>query len=121
MPTTQELSEMGEFNTQLANAGVLLAGEGLLHSAKGARVTFSDSAPAVQNGPFPVDNLVAGYWLLKLDSLEEAISWAKKIPFKEGSVEIRKVAGMEDFGDALTDDLKAKEEELRKKVEEGGN
>jgi len=118
LPTTQELKEMTDFNIQLANAGIMLAGEGLLQSSKGVRITYSDSDPVVQKGPFPVANLVAGYWVLKLDNLDEAISWAKKIPFKTGSVEIRKTAEAEDFGEAYTDELKEKEEELRKKTEE---
>lgn len=116
LPTTQELKEMTEFNAQLVNAGIMLAGEGLLQSSKGARIIFSDSDPIVHKGPFPVDNLVAGYWVLKLDSIDEAISWAEKIPFKTGSVEIRKTFEAEDFGEAYTDELKEKEQELRKKA-----
>jgi len=96
-PPIQEMIDMGAFNTELTNSGVLLAADGLTESAKGARVTFSDTNPQVQNGPFPLENLVARFWVLKLDSLEEAVAWAKKIPFKTGSVEIRKIADPEDF------------------------
>ena len=116
MPTTEEFAEMGAFNTELKNAGALLFADGLLQSAKGARVSFSDSEPRVQNVPFPGEDLVAGFWILKLDSLDEAIAWAKKIPFKKGSVEIRKIAGPEDFGANLTDELRAKESELRAEI-----
>lgn len=118
LPTTQELKEMSDFNTQLVNAGVMLAGEGLLQSSKGARITYSDSEPVVQKGTFLSNNLVAGYWVLTLDNIEEAISWAKKIPFKTGSVEIRKMAEAEDFWEPYTDELKEKEKQLRKKAEE---
>lgn len=108
MPTTEELKEMGAFNQELVDAGVMSAADGLLSSSKGARVNFShDSLPTVQNGPFDLTNLVAGYWLWDVDTLEDAIQWAKKSPFKKGSLEIRRVAGPEDFGEALTDERKA--------------
>lgn len=116
-PTTQELTEMTAFNEELSNAGALLAGEGLLASSKGARVAFSESGdPAVTPGPFALGNLVAGLWLLKLDSFEEAVAWARKIPFRSGSVEVRKVAGPEDFGGEYTEEVRAKEDELRKRL-----
>ena len=83
----------------------------------GARVTFSDTEPQVQNGPFQLENLVAGFWILKLDNLDEAIAWAKKVPFKTGSVEVRKVAGPEDFSAEFNEELKAKKEELKRKAE----
>jgi len=119
MPTTEELTEMGAFNKQLLDAGVLIDANGFLASSKGARVSFSEgSEPTVKSGPFELENLVAGYWILKLDSLEQVIEWAKKIPFKEGSVDIRKIAGAEDFGDAMTEELKQQEEEMRKKQEQ---
>jgi hypothetical protein len=117
MPSTQEFAEMGAFNTELSNAGVLITADGLLQSAKGMRVTFSDTEPQVQNGPFQLENLVSGFWILKLDNIEQAVAWAKKIPFKTGSVDIRKIAGPEDFGAEFTEDLKAKEEELRRKTD----
>ena len=119
MPTTEELTEMGAFNKQMQDAGVMLAGDGFLASSKGARINFSEgSEPTVKRGPFELENLVAGYWLLKLDSIEHVIEWAKKIPFKKGSVEIRRVAGLEDFGDAMTEELKQQEDEMKKKQEE---
>src|SRR4051812_35217953 len=83
MPTTEEFAEMGVFNAELAKAGTLIAAEGLLASSKGTRVTFSQpSAPAVTQGPFALENLVSGFWIVKLDSFEDAVAWAKKVPFK---------------------------------------
>lgn len=119
MPSTEELAEMGAFNKPFWDAGVMLDADGFLASSKGARINFSEgSEPTVKRGPFELENLVAGYWILKLDSIEQAIEWAKKIPFKKGSVEIRKVAGLEDFGGAMTEELKQQEDEMRKKEEE---
>jgi hypothetical protein len=118
MPSTEELTEMGAFNKPFRDAGVMLDADGFLASSKGARINFSEgSEPTVKRGPFELENLVAGYWMLKLDSIEQAIEWAKKIPFKKGSVEIRKVAGPEDFGSAMTEELKQQEDEIRKKQE----
>jgi hypothetical protein len=120
IPTTEELKEMSSFNQELVDAGIMIAGEGLLSSSKGTRLKYStDSSPTLQKGPFDLVNLVAGYWVWKLDSMEDAIEWAKKIPLKEGSVDIRKIAGPEDFGEVFTDELKDKEEEMRKAVEAG--
>jgi hypothetical protein len=118
MPTTEEFKEMGAFNEELVKAGVMVTGEGLQRSAQAKRVTYNTSgSDGVENGPFPLDNLVAGYWVLKLNSMEEAVEWMKKAPFKEGSVTIRKVMDEEDFGAELTPELKAQSDELRKKME----
>jgi hypothetical protein len=110
----EEMSEMGLFNDQLRACGALLFADGLLASSTGARVTFtvSKAEPEVEPGPFQLENLVSGFWILKLDNLEEAISWAKRITFKTGSVEVRKIAGPEDFGGAIG-------AELEKRVGEG--
>jgi hypothetical protein len=114
MPTVQDLSEMLLFNEQLRKAGVLLDADGFLASSKGARVNFSaDAPPKAEYGPFGLKDLVAGYWFWKLDTLEQAIEWAGKIPFKEGRVEIRQVAGEEDFGAETMEALNKKKEELR--------
>lgn len=119
MPSTEELTEMSAFNKPSWDAGVILHADGFLASSKGARINFSEgSEPTVKRGPFELENLVAGYWVLKLDSIEQVIEWAKKIPFKKGSVEIRKVAGPEDFGGAMTEELKQQEDEIRKRQEE---
>ncbi|KAK5651809.1 hypothetical protein OQA88_11677 [Cercophora sp. LCS_1] len=113
------LEAMLAYNTSLVDAGVLLSGDGFLPSSKGARVHFSSNeTPRVEHGPFDVSSLVSGYWVLKVKDLEEALEWAKKVPFGEGDVvEVRQIAGEDDF--EMTDGMKEKEEELRKRIEEG--
>jgi len=119
MPQTEEFAEMSAFNKPFVDNGVIRDADGLLASSKGARLHFSeDSKPTVKRGPFELENLVAGYWKLELDNIEQVIEWAKKIPFKKGSVEIRKVAGPEDFGDAMTPELMKQEDEMRKTMDE---
>ncbi len=115
MPSTELLAAMGKFNEELVNAGMIEAGEGLLPSSKGARVKYSGKTPAVSRGPFNLTgDLVAGFWLIKAKSLDEAIDWMKRAPFDGGSeVEIRQVAAAEDFGEALTPELREQEERLR--------
>jgi hypothetical protein len=115
MPSEQLLTEMGKFNEELVKAGVLLAGEGLQPSSKGARVRLSGSKRTVIDGPFPeTKELVAGFWLLQVKSKEEAIEWIKRAPFDGGAeIEIRKVFEPEDFGEALTPELREQEERLR--------
>jgi hypothetical protein len=121
MPSEQLLSEMGKFNEELVKAGVMLAGEGLHPSSKGARVRFSGAKRTVIDGPFAeTKELVAGFWLWKCDSLQEAIDWVKRCPNPmpgESEIEIRQVFEAEDFGAALTPELKDQEERLRKKTE----
>jgi hypothetical protein len=119
MPTQQELAEMGAYNEELVKAGVMLAGEGLLPSSKGARVRFyKDGHTTVTDGPFAeTKELVAGFWILEVSSREEVIEWVKKAPFRDGEVEIRQVASAEDFGDALTPELREQEDRLRATVE----
>lgn len=118
MPTEQELTEMGNFNEELVKAGVMLAGEGLHPSSKGARVRFSGTERTVIDGPFAeAKELVAGYWLWQVKSREEAIEWLKRCPNPgpgETEIEIRQVFEAADFGPALTPELAAKEEELRR-------
>jgi len=107
MPTEQELREMGDFNKPYMENGIILHADGFASSKHGARVYYSkDGPPTVKNGPFGFENLVAGFWILKLNSFEEAVEFAKKAPFKDGSVEVRKVFGLEDFGDELPKDMK---------------
>ncbi|KAH8591830.1 hypothetical protein B0O99DRAFT_631773 [Bisporella sp. PMI_857] len=119
MPTLQDLSEMMAYNEQLRSAGVLLSADGFLASSKGVRINFSADGPAKpEYGPFGLDNLVAGYWIWELETLEQAIEWAGKIPFKDGRVEIRRIAGEEDFGAGVADELKKQKEALRKEREE---
>src|SRR5687768_10185448 len=104
MPTEQELADMAKFNEQLINAGVMLAGDGLHPSSKGAKVRFDGSKRTVIDGPFTeAKELIAGFWLLQVKSKEEALEWAKRVPFTEGEVELRQVFELEDFpqGDAI--------------------
>ena len=117
MPTEQELTDMGNYNEELVKAGVMLAGEGLHPSSKGARVVFSGDRRTVIDGPFTeAKELVAGFWLWQVRSMEEAIEWVKRCPNPPGSeseIEIRQVFDTEDFGDAMTPALKEQEERLR--------
>jgi hypothetical protein len=115
MPTERELAEMGAFNEELVKAGVMLAGEGLHATAKGARLTFSGGKATVANGPFSdTKNLMAGFWMIQVKSKDEAIAWMKRAPFPDGTVlEIRQVMEADDFGEALTPELREQEERLR--------
>jgi hypothetical protein len=118
MPSTKLLTEMGKYNEELAKAGVLLAGEGLQPSSKGARVKFTGSKRIVTDGPFTeTKELIAGFWLIQVKSKAEAIEWVKRapnpMPGTESEVEIRQVFEADDFGEALTPELKYAEEKLR--------
>ena len=119
MPTEQELAEMGAYNEELVKAGVMLAGEGLHPSSKGARVRFDkDNNSTVVDGPFAeTKELVAGFWILEVSSREEVIEWVRKAPFREGEVEIRQVFSSDEFGDAMTPELREQEDRLRATVE----
>uniref|UniRef100_Q025X9 DGPFAETKE family protein n=1 Tax=Solibacter usitatus (strain Ellin6076) TaxID=234267 RepID=Q025X9_SOLUE len=116
LPDEKMLTAMGKFNEELAKAGVLLAGEGLRSSALGARVRFSGTNRTVIDGPFAeTKELVAGFWIWKVNSLEEAIEWVKRCPnphYEETEVEIRRLFEMEDFGPALTPELREQESRL---------
>jgi hypothetical protein len=117
LPSQRELADMGKFNEELVKAGVMLAGEGLQASSKGSRVKFSGTKRTVRDGPFTeTKELVAGFWLWQVKSKAEAIEWAKRIPFQEGEVEIRQVFEAEDFGDALTPEVREQEDRLRAKL-----
>ncbi len=117
MPTEKMLADMGKFNEELANAGVMLAGEGLHPTSKGARIKFSDGKTSVIDGPFAeTKELVAGFWLWKVKSLDEAIDWLKRAPFEDTEVEIRQVFEAEDFGDEFTPELREQEDRLRAQV-----
>jgi len=116
LPSTEELAEMGRYNEELVKAGVMLAGEGLHASSKGARVKFSGSERTVVDGPF-TGELLAGFWLIQVKSREEAVEWVRRIPFREGEVEIRQVAEAADFAPSdPTGELMAAEERLRAQV-----
>jgi hypothetical protein len=119
MPSSEELAEMGKYNEELANAGVMLAGEGIHPSSKGARIQFPERT--VVDGPFAESKeLLAGYWLIQVKSLDEAIEWIKRAPFREGEVEIRQVFEEDDFGDELTPELREQEQRIRSQVEGSG-
>jgi hypothetical protein len=120
LPSEQLLTEMGKYNEELVKAGVLLAGEGLQPSSKGARVKFSGAKRTVIDGPFAeVKELIAGFWLIDVKSKEEAIEWVKRIPNptgEESEIEIRQVFEAEDFGPAFTPELREQEAQLRAQV-----
>jgi hypothetical protein len=122
MPSEEQLSNMMAFNEELVKAGVMLAGDGLHPSSKGARVEFSGGDRKVINGPFAeTKELLAGYWLWEVGSLEEAIEWVKRVPGDpagpDGVIEVRPVFETDDFGDELTPELREKVAELREKTE----
>jgi len=119
LPSTEILTKMGKYNEELVKAGVMLAGEGLQASSKGKRVRFSGEKPTVIDGPFTeTKELIAGFWLWQVRSMEEAVEWLKRSPFGSGAeVEIRQVFEAEDFGAQLTPELKEREERLRQQVE----
>jgi hypothetical protein len=114
LPDQKLLADMGKFNEELIKAGVMLAGEGLQASSKGVRVKFSGGKRTVTDGPFAeTKELIAGFWLWQVKSKDEAIEWLKRAPFEETEVEIRQVMEAEDFGPALTPELKEQEERQR--------
>ncbi len=123
LPDTELLAEMGKYNEELVKAGVMLAGEGLQPSSKGARVKFSGTQRTVTDGPFAeTKELIAGFWLWQCKSKEEAIEWLKRCPNphpgQESEIEIRRVLEAEDFGEAFTPELQEQEERLRADTEQ---
>ncbi|MGB3200870.1 MAG: YciI family protein [Nodosilinea sp.] len=120
MPSEAILTAMGEFNQELFNAGVMLAGEGLHPSSKGARVKCSGQNRTVINGPFTETNeLIAGFWIWQVKSMEDAINWVKRSPFQDGEIEIRPIFEADDFGEELTPALREQEERMRAELEKG--
>ena len=119
MPDERMLTEMGKFNDELVKAGVMLTGEGLHPSSKGVRIGYAGSKRTVRDGPFTeTKELVAGFWIWQVKSRQEALEWAKRIPFTQGEeVEIRQVFDVEDFGEALTPELRKQEERQRAAIE----
>jgi len=118
MPSEQLLTAMGHYNEELVKAGIMLAGEGLQPSSKGVRVKFSGRARTVTDGPFAeTKELIAGFWLWQVRSMDEALEWLKRSPFDGGTeIEIRQVFEPEDFGAELTPELREQENRLRKQV-----
>jgi hypothetical protein len=119
MPSEQILRDMGKYNEELVNAGIMLAGEGLHPSSKGKRVRFSGPERTVIDGPFAeTKELIAGFWLWKVKSMDEAIQWLKRAPFDGGTeIEVRPVFEAEDFGEAFTPELRAQEDRIRAEAE----
>ncbi len=118
MPDDAMLQAMGKYNEELVKAGVMLAGDGLHPSSKGARIQFdAKGKKTVVDGPFSeTKELIAGYWIWQVKSMEEAVEWAKRSPFQEGQVEIRPAFETEDFGDELTPELREQEDRLRTQI-----
>jgi hypothetical protein len=126
LPDKKLLADMGKYNEELVKAGVMLAGEGLQASSKGARVKFSGSKRTVIDGPFPeTKELIAGYWLFRVKSLEEAVEWVKRcpnpMPNQESEIEIRQVFESDDFGAEFTPELREQEERLGKQIAANAN
>ena len=122
MPSEELLAAMGKYNEALASAGILLAGEGLQPSSRGKRIAISSKGSAVSDGPFEATSeLAAGFWIWEVTSMAEAVGWAKRcpepMPGEETTLELRPLFEMEDFGDAMTPELRAKEERLRAELE----
>ena len=123
MPSEKLLTDMGNFNEELVKAGVMLAGEGLHPSSKAKRVKFSGGQRIVTDGPFAeTKELIAGFWIWKVDSMDEAVEWVKRIPSEandpsSGEIEIRQIFEMEDFGAELTPEARAQEDRLRAEIE----
>jgi hypothetical protein len=122
MPSEKLLADMGKFNEELVKAGVMLAGEGLHPSSKGKRIVFAGGKKSVVDGPFTeTKELVAGFWIWQVKSMEEALEWARRcpdpMPGEEGLLEIRPVFEAEDFGKEFTPELRAREERLRADIE----
>lgn len=119
MPATAELEAMGRFNEELVNAGVMLAGEGLHPTSKGVRVRFSGGKSSVIQGPFDdPEAQIAGFWIWKVNSLDEAIEWIRRSPMQDAEIELRPIFETEDFGVEFTPELRAREERLRAQVEQ---
>jgi hypothetical protein len=121
MPKTEELAEMGKFNEELAKAGIMLAADGLLASSKGKRVRFAGKGQGstVIDGPFAeTKELVAGFWIWQVESLDEAAEWLRRAPFQDTEVEIRQIAEMEDFGEEFTAELREQEQAIRDQIDE---
>ena len=126
MPNEKLLTEMGRYNEELVKAGIMLAGEGLQPSSKGKRIKFSGDKRTVVDGPFTATNeLVAGYWIWQVKSIDEAVDWARRCPHpmpgEDGELEIRPLFEAEDFGKEFTPELRAQEERLRREIERQRN
>ncbi len=113
LPSQELIETMFKFNQEMTEAGVMLAAEGLQASAKGARISYAGAQRSVVDGSFNPDELIAGFWMIKVGSKEEAIEWAKRAPFRDGVVEVRQIFEMEDFGPALTPEMQQAKDRMR--------
>jgi hypothetical protein len=116
-PTPEILSAMGSYNASLLAAGVLLSGEGLLPSSHDSVRIHLNSSPKVEEGPFPTNELVSGWWMLKVKDVQEAVEWASKCPAGCGVLEVRRIAEVEDFGEALGEEGRKREADMRAQME----
>jgi len=117
LPSTEQFAEMGKFNDELVKAGIMLAGEGLQDSSKGVRISYDGKKRTVRDGPFAeTKELVAGFWIWQVKSKQEALEWAKRIPFQEGEVELRQIMEWEDLGAEFTPELREQEERQRQAI-----
>jgi hypothetical protein len=117
MPTEEMLAEMGQYNEELVNAGVMVAGEGLHPTSRAKRVRFNGKERTVIDGPFTeTKELVAGFWVWQVKDMDEAVEWLKRAPFRDEELEIRPIFEAEDFGEALTPELREREERLRQRA-----
>jgi hypothetical protein len=118
MPSTELLTAMGKYNEELAKAGIMLAGDGLQPSSKGKRVRFSGDKPTVIDGPFAeTKELIAGYWIWQVKSIDEAVEWLKRAPFDGGTtIELRPIFEMEDFGAEMTPELREQEQRIGRQI-----
>ena len=114
MPTTEDLAEMQQFNEELVKSGIMLAGDGLQASKEGVRIYYDGSKRTVVDGPFAeAKELIAGYWIWQVKSMEEAVEWAKRAPLKDGQIELRRAFEAEDFCEAFTPELQEHDQRLR--------
>jgi hypothetical protein len=119
MPREEDFAAMGQFNEELVKAGVMLAGEGLQRSAEGVRIVWKNGTAQAIDGPFPASELVCGFWMIEVETRAEALDWMRRAPFPDGAVlELRKVLEAEDFGGALSPELREAEERLRTRIGE---
>lgn len=123
MPSEDILTKMGAYNEELAKAGIMLAGEGLHPTSKGLRMRFSGAERAITDGPFAeTKELLAGFWIWQVKSIDEAVGWLKRAPFDGGTeIELRPIFEMEDFGEAMTPELREQEDRLRQDIERKDN
>lgn len=121
MPSEEILAEMGRFNEELVKSGVMLAGEGLHPTSKAVRINFSGKERMIVDGPFTeTKELIAGFWILQVKSMEEAVEWMKRSPFQESAVELRPIFEIDDFGDAATPEIREQNDRLRRQTEGRG-